>query len=187
MLDIQHIDVPVIRSRSHLVENLRFMYALIVASEDLTLLAAHISGLPYFFDKAREEIGHAQWLKDDISEMGEEAPRVDHDAACIAGSQFYYIKYVSPLMLLGYMAALECNPMPMGDVERLEKTYGRLPTLRYHAEHDLLHGRDVLAEIEKIPDPDLRLKIAYNARCTKAHIARVMQSRFEGCENAVRQ
>lgn len=168
-----------------MVENLRFVYGLIVASEDLTRFAAELSDMDYFRVKARQETGHAKWLLDDLLDMGESVPPLDHDAACIAGAQFYYIRYVSPLMLLGYMSALESTPMPLSEVDALEELYGKLPTLRYHAEHDIEHGQDVIAEIRKVKDPALRAKIAYNDVCTRAHIAQVMRARFEGCANAI--
>lgn len=182
MLTLAPIDRPPILCRPHLVQNLKFVYALIVASEDLTRFAAESSGMAFFKRKLAEETGHAQWLLDDILNMGETPPKLDHDAACIAGAQFYYIRYVSPLMLLGYMAALESNPMPPSDVDALEAMYGKLPTLRYHAEHDVLHARDVRDEIAKIHDADLRERIAYNELCTAAHVARIMRDRFGGLD-----
>lgn len=184
-LDLNQHDFPLIRTKAHLVENLRFVYGLIVASEDLIRLAAGLSGLSYFAGKALEEAGHAAWLLDDIVKMGEKIPPLDHDAACIAGAQFYYIQYVSPLMLLGYMSALETSPMPLEDVAKLESLYGKLPTLRYHAEHDIKHGHEVTAEIDKIRDGDLKQKIFYNERCTRAQIAGVMQNRFDRCDHGL--
>lgn len=174
---------PLIQSRSHLVENLKFNYGLIIATEDLLRFAASISHREYFMGKLKEETGHAEWLLNDLKGMGE-IPKVDHDAACIVGAQFYYIRYISPLMLLGYMSALESNPMSLSDIDVLEKTYGKLPTLRYHAEHDIKHGREVREEIEKIDDDSLKGKILYNEQCTRTHIAKILQSRFEGCGNA---
>ena len=70
----------------------------------------------------------------------------------MAGSQYYLIYHVDPAALLGYMAALECFPMPLEQVEALERAHGAdlCRTLRYHAAHDIEHGSGVLEQIDKL-------------------------------------
>lgn len=161
------------------------MYFLMVSSEDLLSLAYEKSGYEYFKNKLEEERGHSEWLSKDIESLEGSILGSDYDAAAIAGAQYYYIRHVSPLMLLGYMAVLECNPMPMAEIDRLESLYGKLPTLRYHAEHDIKHGDEVIDEIYKITDNELLSKVLFNGHCTAKAIGFILKSRFKGVNNAL--
>lgn len=162
--------VPPIESREDLLVQLTFVHALIVASEGL-LAAAGLDPM------TEGEAGHADWLARDIVELGGTIPLVDHDAASIAGSQYYYIHHVSPLMLLGYRAALELHPLSMESVERLEALYGPLPCLAHHATHDPDHARRIMAQIDAVIAPELRQAIAHNYTLTVRSIASVLTLR----------
>lgn len=178
---INPIALPSIRSKAHLVENLKFVYGLIVATEDLLEAAYQASGDDYFAEKQDQERGHAEWLMKDIRNLGSMIA-LDHDAACIAGAQFYYIRYVDPRMLLGYMLALEEAPMLLSEINALESMVGPMPTLRFHANHDDDHAADVRGQIARIDSTDLRASIFYNYNSTKAQIAAILSDRFEGCD-----
>ncbi len=155
-----------LRNREIFIENLLFLHALIVASEPLleeALKRPMAVGLKHFYEKhLEEERGHAKWLKEDLLSLGIKTRDIDWRAAQIAGTQYYLIRHVSPELLLGYMASLECRPMPIEVVDLLERIHGEqaLRTIRYHAVHDIDHGADVLKAIEETNNEQL---IAYNA------------------------
>lgn len=144
--------------------NLLFMYHVIAASENLTRQAAERaegSLKDYFTQHLAEETGHEQWLAEDLLTAGIDVKKtaVAIEAVEMAGSQYYLINHVHPVALLGYMVVLECVPMPLERVEELEAAHGKelLRTLRYHAEHDIDHGADVLAVIDTLTDEQINL------------------------------
>lgn len=149
-----------------------FNHALIIASEGL-LIAANM------FDRLASEQHHAEWLRQDILNLGGTPSDCDCDAAAIAGAQYYYIFHLDPRMLLGYMAALECNPTPLPMVDALEELYGPLPCLRHHAVHDIEHGKLVQHSILAIQDARLRDNIMKNYRWTLAAIRDVLAVRMK--------
>lgn len=167
--------------------NLAFVMQTIVASEGL--LRAGIARLEqatapfdqrlhaYFVDHLAEETGHYDWICEDMS--GE---NVDFHwgAAELAGMQYYLIEHVHPAALLGYMLVLECFPMPLDVLDELEAIHGTklLRTLRYHAVHDLDHGRDVLAMVEQAPD-ELKNWIYQNAIQTAHRLGRAQEQMGE--------
>lgn len=139
--------------RETYLRNMQFMHALMVASEPLVQEAIdHSSGdlRDYFVEHIEEERGHAEWLAADIRSMGSK-PETHMIAAACAGAQYYLIRHVNPEALLGYMAVLECYPMPLEMVDALEQAHGKeaVRTLRYHAENDIEHRKALMAMIEK--------------------------------------
>lgn len=148
-------------SRAVFTENMLFMHALMVASEPLIEEAIRRpldAALRSFYEEhLEEERDHASWLEDDLGSLGARPREVDWNAAQIAGTQYYLIRHVAPQALLGYMAALECRPMPLGVVEELEKVHGKnaLRTLRYHATHDAEHAARLLGVIESAGRKDI--------------------------------
>lgn len=145
-----------------LVSNLVFVQQLITASESLLLEAAKKAAGPlknYFAGHWKEEQGHEAWLARDLADVGfnmEAAPLIRR-AVELAGAQYYLIRHVAPECLLGYMAVLEGFPMPLATVDLLEKIHGKplLRTLRYHAEHDLEHRKEVFRMIDANPHPGI--------------------------------
>jgi hypothetical protein len=147
-----------------LIAHLSFIYRLIVASETL-LIRARLRAIElnakelgdYFMEHLVEETGHADLLEDDLHRLGLEIIPRFHMAELMAGSQYYLIEHEHPAALLGYMAALECSPMPIKQVDEIEQKYGEIKCLRLHAEKDPAHGREVLTQIEKLPSEQRRL------------------------------
>lgn len=154
-----------IHNRAIFIGNLLFVHSLMLASEDLieTALAQELPDnlRGYFNEHLAEERNHAIWLQADLRSLGVE-PRLDWNAAQIAGTQYYLIKHVDPKALLGYMAALECRPMSMEHVEYLESLYGleAMRCMRYHAVHDQDHGKELLEFIDTFEDQDLIIRNA---------------------------
>jgi hypothetical protein len=157
--------------KEELLTQMVFNHSLMVATEGL-LIAANM------FDRLDGESNHAEWLKQDILRLGGTPSRCDCDAASIAGAQYYHIFHRDPRMLLGYMAALECNPAPLETVDALEELFGALPCLRHHAIHDIEHGELVRQEILAITDEDLQDDILKNYQWTLAAIRTVLSVRL---------
>jgi hypothetical protein len=145
--------------RNKVLANLVFVHQVITASESLLEEAVkHSEGdlKQYFIAHLEEERGHQEWLADDLMTAGIDVKKMplSHFAVAMAGSQYYLIRHVSPVALLGYMAVLEGCPMPLEAVEDLEAMHGKemFRTLRYHAAHDIDHGRELFALIDKYDD-----------------------------------
>ena len=156
--------------RQALINYLCFIHGIIRASE--ALLEHAISKLEdgpvrrYYVAHLREERGHAAWLADDLASVGVQ-PGLNWKAARLAGSQVYLIEYVSPVALLGYMAALEGQSTSLATIEALEIVHGKtlLRTARYHAEHDPAHWEDLAVVIFSLPEHQQQL-IWENAKQT---------------------
>ena len=150
---------------------LQFNYGLMLASEDLLRDA----GMEEDLDEERE---HLAWLKEDLNSLGIAIPSYDYIIACVAGSQYYFIHHAHPQILLGYRAALECRPMPIGTGDVLEREWGRLQCLRYHAIHDIDRGHQIIKRIEAIEDTWLLGQLTLNAASTAKTIFTTLQMRL---------
>lgn len=169
-----------IANRRAVVDNLVFVYHLIVASGtilDIAVCKAEPSPFrDYMIEHATEEREHANWLRADLAASKESI--VNHelmfDAAEIAGAQYYNALHISPYIVLGYMLVLECLPMTEESVNQLEALHGPalFHTLRYHAKHDVDHGGEVIAQIDNMPKVYREL-VRQNALRTVGAMARV--------------
>lgn len=140
-----------------MLEHLAFFYQVIIASELLLKEAAYLltgdgweADLKRFYEKhLTDELGHAQWLKEDL---GDFPINLHFGAAQLAGMAYYLIRHVHPVALLGYMMALEGKPIPMEYVEAVETAHGTAAarTLRLHAEEDPHHFEELKAVF--VPD-----------------------------------
>lgn len=136
---------------------LAFWYQVIIASEHMLGEAILLLGdedwerdLKAFYEKHLEdERHHARWLKEDL---GNHPITMHFGAAQLAGMSYYLIRHVHPVALMGYMQALEGNPIDMGFVEAMESAHGKsaVRTLRMHAEEDPGHFEELKAVF--IPD-----------------------------------
>lgn len=133
-----------------------FLYQVMVATEGMLEVAImHSKGKlkDYFISHLEEERNHAEWLADDLKHLGIDvaSEKTKRHAAAMAGSQYYLIKHVKPECLLGYMAVIEGFPADIKFVEYLEATHGKeaFKTLRFHAEHDLEHRKELFDIIEQ--------------------------------------
>lgn len=173
-----------IRNRRAVVDNLVFVYHMIVASGSiLDIAACKAQPSPfrdYLIEHATEEREHANWLRADLAASKESI--VNHelmfDASEIAGAQYYHALHIAPQVILGYMLVLECLPMTEESVSQLEALHGPalFHTLRYHAKHDVEHGAEVIAQIDNMPKVYREL-VRHNALRTVSAMARVA-SRF---------
>lgn len=142
------------------LSNLIFMQQVISASERLLKEAAYESDRKlrgYFERHLDEELNHAEWLHEDLKTAGIDTRKLPLVRAAVemAGSQYYLIKHVDPVCLLGYMAVLEGFPADMRAVETLEQLHGKalFRTLRHHAQADLEHRKELFSMIDRVGAP----------------------------------
>lgn len=128
-----------------------FWYQVIVASEQLLTEAIWLLSddgfegkLKAFYKKHLEdERSHARWLREDIGNVN---VGVNMNAASLAGTQYYLIKHVHPVCLMGYMIALEGGHISESLIEQIEAELGKdaSRTVRIHAEADPEHIKELL-------------------------------------------
>ena len=160
----KHTNAIDFTSQKVFVSNLIFMYQIMIASERLLKEAADESDgylRDYYLRHLEEERGHAEWLSDDLKTVGIDVNGIDllHQAAALAGTQYYLIKLVHPASLLGYMAVLEGNPVGMDFVNQMEYLHGKdlCRTLRYHAENDVEHKKELFAMLDLSSHPSIMM------------------------------
>jgi hypothetical protein len=73
----------------------------------------------YLTEHIAEELGHDEWLLEDLAVLGPDLPGLvldtppPADVAELVGAQYYWIRHYHPACLLGYVAVLEgCAPRP---------------------------------------------------------------------------
>jgi len=99
--------------------------------------------LAYLRQHIPEETGHDEWVLDDLETLGYKREEVlqripSPSAAALAGAQYYWIRHVHPVALLGFIAVLEGTPP---DVEFFEQTADRIGVPRRAFSNLLLHGK----------------------------------------------
>ncbi|HEY0286687.1 MAG TPA: hypothetical protein VGC62_06700 [Pseudomonas sp.] len=149
------------------MDHLALLYQIIIASEPLLGEAIFLlkdegweKDLKTFYEKHLEdEKNHAVWLKEDL---GDHPVNLHYGAAQLAGMAYYLVRHVHPVSLMGYMMALEGNPIPMEYVESIENEFGvkAARTLRHHAEEDPHH----FAELKAFPIPEEWAPLVENTR-----------------------
>jgi hypothetical protein len=111
----------------------------------------------YLARHIEEERDHDEWLLDDLEVLGVERSTVlagvpSDTVASLVGSQYYWIRHVHPVGVLGYIAVMEGYPPSPDLVERLISASGypreAFRTLAAHGELDPHHR----AELEEAID-----------------------------------
>lgn len=141
--------------RHLLLSLLCFLHGTMIASEGMLKAAIRKSDgelRDYFREHLIEETGHVAMLEHDLKRLGVTEILKFPAAAQLAGAQYYYIEHEHPSMLLGYMAALECNSLSLEKLAALEREYGPLTCARHHAMHDPGHGAELRRQIEELPE-----------------------------------
>lgn len=135
-----------------MIDYLVFWYQVIVASEPL--LEDAIASLSddgfegelkaFYKHHLEDERNHAKWLREDI---GDRPIGLNMTAAALAGTQYYLIRHVHPVCLMGYMIALEGGEISPAVIEAIEAELGpdASRTVRIHAEADPHHIKELLA------------------------------------------
>lgn len=132
------------------METLAFLYQVIIASEPLLRECIAMLGDDGFEGELKafykqhliDETDHAKWLKEDL---GDYPINLNMTAATLAGTQYYLIRHVHPVCLMGYMLVLEGFPIDPAFIDKIEREHGAARTLRIHAEADPDHFRQLQA------------------------------------------
>lgn len=105
----------------------------------------------YFAKHIAEEVGHEEWVLDDLEALGYdrrevEASRPLPETVGLIGSQLYVIDYVHPAGLLGYVYLMESTPpneLSLAFLEAYGIGPGATTFLRRHGETDQRHSREL--------------------------------------------
>lgn len=116
--------------------------------------------IPYFEQHREEERGHDEWLLEDLEETGQPRSMATDamppaEAAHLVGAQYYWIRHVHPVTLMGHMAAIEGYHPPKGFAERLSQLTGypirAFRAIRRHEVLDIQHKADLYALLDQLP------------------------------------
>jgi hypothetical protein len=168
--------------RDTLVANLVFLHDAVVASEQLLIEAAQwsdqLSRTPfqirlseYYRSHLEEERDHLKWLRQDLESAGVAIGTPNPVAMAMVGTQYYLLKHIHPCTLLGYMAIVEGDPVPLEAVDLLERTHGKdlLRFVRFHAVKDLEHRIELFELIDQTPK-SLQGSISESAENVLTHL-----------------
>jgi hypothetical protein len=146
------------------IGNLKYLYDCMIASEqilvDASTAADNLPNSPfierlarYYRSHSAEERCHAGWLRDDLQSSGVRVGPPGRLAMAMIGTQYYLLKHVHPVSLLGYLAAVEGDPTPSASLDLIERRYGKnlLRCIRYHSIKDLEHRHELLDVIDAAP------------------------------------
>ncbi|OLE22745.1 MAG: hypothetical protein AUG49_18055 [Catenulispora sp. 13_1_20CM_3_70_7] len=157
--------------RETYLEWLRILHGMIRATVPLMLTAtdACVSrvGDPvadqfgaYLARHIREEYGHDEWVAEDYAAAGGDPAEladlaVGGAVAALVGSQYYWIRHVHPIALLGHIAVLEGYPPAPTVADSLASRTGLPKTafraLDRHAVLDQRHRVDVYRLLDTLP------------------------------------
>lgn len=146
---------------------LAFWYQVIVASEHMLGEAIFLLSdegwegelKAFYKHHLEDERDHAKWLKEDL---GDHPMVLHYGAAQLAGMSYYLLRHVHPVALMGYMQALEGNPIDPAVIESLEAQHGpdAVRVLKLHAQEDPKH----IEELNAFPLPDEWRPLVENTR-----------------------
>ena len=114
----------------------------------------------YFAKHIHEEYGHDEWVAEDLLLAGADPADLDGflpgpEIAALVGSQYYWIKHVHPVALIGHIAVLEGSPPAPELASSLARRSG-LPeaafrTVERHSALDVRHAAEVTRLIDALP------------------------------------
>ncbi|GAA3376672.1 hypothetical protein GCM10020367_49280 [Streptomyces sannanensis] len=114
----------------------------------------------YLSKHIREEYGHDQWVADDLVVAGGDPAELwsavpGPAIASLVGSQYYWLRHVHPIALVGHIAVLEGNPPGPGLAADLASRTGlagdAFRTIVRHSHLDVQHRDDVLRLVDRLP------------------------------------
>ena len=116
--------------------------------------------VPYLDDHIEEELGHDEWLLDDMEALGFERADVvgrpaSPDVAEMVGTYYYWVLHGHPVALLSYFSVVEGNPVRTDTLDRVAATTSipreALRCIYRHAELDPHHSEEVDRLIDHLP------------------------------------
>ena len=176
LITLHHVirgSVPLMRSALH-------------RSRDLSRTDPVAEGMaPYLEEHIVEELGHDEWVLEDLEVLGVDRvsvlSRVPSPAvACLVGSQYYWALHHHPVTVLGYLAVSEGYPTSPQVIQQLiERTQLPRPafrTLVEHAELDPDHGNELDRIIDSLPlSPELEEALALSSMSSVDLMARCIE------------
>lgn len=178
-------------NRQSVLSELLFLYHCCLASERLLIEAAAEAKncidyftatrlAQYYSSHLEEEKGEVPVLVEDLRYGGIRVISFfpDDVALSVIGTQYYLMKHIHPVSLLGYMAVQEADPTPIEAVEVLEKAHGAelFRFVRMHAERDQEHAKELLEVIDAVPD-HLQIFVNASSRLTLESLGRHVYGR----------
>jgi hypothetical protein len=161
------------------------MEAALASARDRSRDDAVAAGLAeYLATHVREELGHDEWLLEDLRVLGFNRDAVlgripSASVASLVGAQYYWIGHHHPVAVLGYLAVLEGSPPDAAHIEAVASRTG-LPldsfsTMLKHARLDPYHRDDLDRFIDGLPlTPEHEALIGVSAFHTVHALARVI-------------
>lgn len=132
-----------------------------------------------------EEVGHDRWVVQDLEALGVSEEEIwsrlpSPQTAALVGAQYYWMRHVDPIAVLGYVTVMECYPPSPELVDLLMERTGwpreAFRSLRRHARLDIRHRADVLALLDELPlTPDQARLIAISGLHTIAMLVDLYQ------------
>lgn len=103
----------------------------------------------YLAEHCDEEAEHDVWLENDITKIDPAAnlhSSPHFTASRLVGEAEYLIRYVTPVSVLGYIAAVECNQPSLSFIDTISRKLGGadLYCLKEHSELDIEHAREFM-------------------------------------------
>jgi hypothetical protein len=115
--------------------------------------------VPYFEHHGPEEAGHDVWLLEDLEALGGDraaaaAAIPTANVAEMVGAQYYWLRHVHPVSLLGHMAVVEGYSPDVGFSNRLQEATGypadAFRAIRRHERLDIRHKRELYEAIDAL-------------------------------------
>ena len=116
--------------------------------------------VPYLEHHAPEEAGHDEWLLEDLAALGGDVAAARRripsaSVASLVGAQYYWLRHVHPVSLLGHMAVLEGYSPAAGFADFLQELTGypreAFRAVRRHERLDVRHKRELYETIDALP------------------------------------
>lgn len=148
----------------------------------------------YFEKHIDEEVGHDEWLLEDLEALGRDRAAVlvrppSPTVAGVIGAQYYWILHFHPVALLGYTMLLEGYAPAPADVEDLMARTGYGPdsfrTMSGHAELDPDHADELAETIDSLPlSGEQSAVLGLSAMSTVHGLARVLDEMVDDWDAA---
>ena len=152
-------------------------------SDTCPVAAALVS---YYEQHIQEEMHHDEWLLDDMESLGMRRDEVlarvpPAEVASMVGSQYYWIKHVHPVALMGYLAVIEGRP---NNVESLDEIVANtavprdaLRSFYKHAWLDVHHSAEIWQLLDTLPlTPSHVALLGLNGMLVVNHLTRIIDS-----------
>jgi hypothetical protein len=113
----------------------------------------------YFRRHIPEETGHDRWVLEDLRTLRDDVDVLglasDPSVATLVGAQYYWLRHLHPLTLLGYIAVIEGEPVDVSLVEEVARQHGlSKDSLRAYVRHghlDVAHSADLDSLLDSLP------------------------------------